>query len=196
MRLLLIPLFLFASSVCAGTTQLPVASDSQSSRAARQVDESSNGFTVVIPEGWVRRTDLGMPGVVLLAQATAKGRVTNCNIRSTYKDSWLDVSNAEFLQEIFSADDPSEILNSYKASGLHPQLLRSGRIAIAGEQAVFVELEFVTGSAKLPKMRTFIAQFSRKGFLYTLGCTDVPERYSSSLPEFGLFFSSFIPVGR
>lgn len=193
MRLLSLLLAFFASSVCAGTIQLPSASDSPSSRAARQVDERANGFTVVLPEGWARRTDLQMPGVVLIVQATAKERAANCNVRSTYNDRLLGLSNAEYLQRAFPADDPSELLASYKASGLSPQLLRSGRVTIAGTQAMFVEFNFFRGSTKL---RTFNVQFLGKGFLYTLGCTDVPERYSSSLPEVGLFLSSFRPVER
>jgi|GEM_PF-5927281 len=193
MRFLSLSFFFFTSLVCAGTIQLPSASDSPSSRAARQVDERTNGFTVVIPEGWVRRTDLQMPGVVLIVQAKAKVRVANCNVRSIYNDRLLGVSNAEYLQRAFPADDPSEFLASYKASGLSPQLLRSGRVPIAGTQAMFVEFDFFRGSSKL---RTFNVQFLGRGFLYTLGCTDVPERYSSSLPEFGLFLSSFRSVGR
>lgn len=193
MRLFPFLLVFFASSVFAGMIQLPSASDAPSSRAARQVDERANGFTVVIPEGWARRTDLQTPGVALIVQATAKERGANCNVRSTYNGRLLGFSNTEYLQRAFPADDPSELLASYKASGLSPQLLRSGRIAIAGTQAMFVEFDLVRGSTNL---RTFNVQFLGKGFLYTLGCTDVPQRYSSSLPEFGLFLSSFRPVGR
>ncbi len=193
MRLLSLLLVSFASSVCAGTIQLPSASDSPQSRTTRQVNEKTNGFTVVIPEGWARRTDLKMPGVVLIVQATAKERAANCNVRSAYNDRLLEFSNAEYLQKAFPADDPSELLASYKASGLNPQILRSGRVAISGTQAMFVEFDFSKGSTKL---RTFNVQFLGKGFLYTIGCTDVPERYEGSLPEFGLFLSSFRPVGR
>lgn len=193
MRLLSLLLVFFASSVGAGTIQLPSASDSTRSRTARQVDERTNGFTVVIPEGWARRTDLQIPGVVLIVQATAKDRTANCNVRSTYNDRLLGFSNAEYLQRAFPADDPSELLASYKASELSLQLLRSGRVAIAETQAMFVEFDFFRGSTKL---RTFNVQFLGKGFLFTIGCTDVAERYSSSLPEFGLFLSSFRPVGR
>ena len=190
MRLLSLAIIFFTSSVCAGTIQLPSASDSPSSRAARKVDERANGFTVVIPEGWARRTDLKMPGVVLIVQATAKDRAANCNVRSAYNDRLLDFSNAEYLRRVFPADDPTELLASYKASGVNPQLLRSGRVAMAGTQAIFAEFDFVNGSTKL---RTFNVQFLGKGFLYTLGCTDTPERYSNSLPEFGLFLSTFLP---
>jgi hypothetical protein len=193
MRFLSLVVVIFASSVSAGTIQLPSVSDSPPSRAARQVDERANGFTVVFPEGWVRRTNLQMPGVVLIVQATAKERAANCNVRSIYNDRLLGFSNVEYLQRAFPADDPSELLASYKASGLSPQLLRSGRVAIAGTQAMFVEFDIVRDSTRL---RTFNVQFLGKGFLYTLGCTDVPERYSSSLPEFGLFLSSFRTVDR
>ena len=193
MRLLLSILAFFAFSVYAETIQIPSASDSTSNRAARQVNDRINGFTAVIPQGWARRTDLQLPGVVLIAQATAKERVANCIVRSTYNDRFLEFSNDEYLQRVFPSDDPSELLASYKASGMSPQLLRSGRITIAGTQAIFVEFDYVQGSTKL---RTFSVQFLGKGFLYTLGCTDVPERYASSLPEFGLFLSSFQPVGR
>lgn len=190
MRLLSLLIIFFTSAACAEAIQLPTASDSPSSRAARQVDEKANGFTAVIPEGWVRRTDLKMPGVVLIVQASAKDRVANCNVRSAYNDRLLGFSNAEYLRRVFPADDPSELLASYKAAGLNPQLLRSGRVAMAGTQAMFVEFDFVRGSTTL---RTFNVQFLGKGFLYTLGCTDTSERYSSSLPEFGLFLSTFLP---
>ena len=193
MRLLLLPLLFFTSSVCAGVIQLPSISDSPSSRAVRQVDERSNGFTVVIPEGWARRTDFNIPGVVLIVQATAKDRAANCNVRSVYNDRLLGLSNPEYLQRVFPGEDPSELLASYKSSGFSPQLLRSGRVAIAGTQGMFVEFDFVRSSTKL---RTFNVQFLGNGFLYTLGCTDVPERYSGSLPEFGLFLSSFRSSGR
>lgn len=190
MRLLSLPIIFFTSVACAETITLPSASDPPSSRAARQVDEKDNGFTVVIPEGWARRTDVKIPEVVLIVQATAKDRAANCNVRSAYNDRLLGFSNAEYLRRAFPADDPSEFLASYKASGLNPQLLRSGRVAIAGTQAMFVEFDFARGSTRL---RTFNVQFLGKGFIYTLGCTDTPERYSSSLPEFGLFLSSFLP---
>jgi hypothetical protein len=193
MRLLLLPIVFLTSSVCAGVIQLPVKSDSSSSRATRQVDERAKGFTVVIPEGWARRTNISIPGVVLIAQAIDKDRAANCNVRSAYNDRFLRLSNAEYLQRAFPADDPSEFLASYKASGLRPQLLRSGRVAIAETQGMFVEFDFIRGSTKL---RTFNVQFLKNGFLYTLGCTDVPERYPGSLPEFGLFLSSFRSVGR
>lgn len=193
MRLLLLLIVLLTSSVCAEIIQLPVKSDSSSSRPQRQVVERARGFTVVIPEGWARRTDISIPGVVLIAQATDKGRTANCNVRSAYNDQFLGLSSAEYLQRAFPADDPSELLASYKTSGLSPRLLRSGRIAIAETQGMFIEFDFVRGSTKLS---TFNVQFLKNGFLYTLGCTDVPETYVGSLPEFGVFLSSFRSVSR
>lgn len=193
MRLLLLPLLFISSSVCAEVIQLPSISDSPSSRAVRQVDERSNGFTVVIPENWTRRTDLNMPGVVLIVQATAKDRAAACNVRSFYNDRLLGLSNTEYLQRVFPEDDPSKLLASYKSYGLSPQLLRSGRVAIAGTQGMFVEFDFVYASTK---QRTFNVQFLRNGFLYTIGCSDIPERYLDSLPEFGFFLSSFRSSGQ
>lgn len=193
MRLLSLFLIFFASSVNARIIQLPSAPDSPSTQAARQVDERLNGFTAVIPEGWARRSDLKMPGVVFIIQATSKNRAANCNVRSVYNARLLGVSSAEYLERVFPADDPSELLASYKASGLNPQLLRSGRIAIAETYGMFVELNIFRGSTKL---RTLNVQFLKNGFLYTLGCTDVPERYLNSLSEFGLFLSSFRSVGQ
>lgn len=193
MRLLSLLFVFLASSVCAEIIQLPSAPDSPSSRTARQVDERTNGFTAVIPEGWVRRTDVQIPGLILTIQATEKGRAANCNVRSTYNERLLGFSNTEFLQRVFPEDDPSSFLASYKTSGPRPQLLRSGRVSIAGAQAMFIEFDFIQNSTKL---RAFNVQFLEKGFLYTLGCTDLSEKYSSSLPEFGLFLSLFQPVDR
>jgi hypothetical protein len=193
MRLLFLFLVFLVSTVCAGTIQLPSVSDSPLSRAARKADERSSGFTAVIPEGWARRTDMQVPGVVLIIQATSKDRAANCNVRSAYNDRLLRFSNTEYLQRVFPADDPSELLASYNSSGLSPQLLRSGRIAIAGTEAMFVEFDFVRNATKL---RSFNVQFLGNGFIYTIGCTDLSERYSSSLSEFGLFISSFQTVGR
>jgi len=58
---------------------------------------------------------------------------------------------------------------------------------------MFVELDFSRGATKL---RTFNVQFLQNGRLYTLGCTDLPNSYYGSLPEFGLFVSSFRATGR
>lgn len=193
MRSLLLLFFFLSSPIFAGEIKLPVVSDSPATRASRQINEPSNGFAATLPEQWARRSDLKLPGISLIAQTTAKDRVGNCNVRSVYAQRLQGLSNAQYLQRAFPADDPSELLTSYRASGINPKILRSGRVAISGTHGMFVEFDFAQGATML---RTFNLQFTGNGFLYTLGCTDIPHKYAASLPEFGLFVSSFRSIGR
>mgnify|MGYP000373722137 CR=1 FL=1 len=176
-----------------GLAQQKLTSVSSSHVLSRQVDERFNGFTVLIPEGWIRRTDIDLQGAVLAIQATAKGRISNCNVRSKYSDQFLSVSGADYLEGAFPGDDVSELLASYKAVGINPQLLQSERIDVSGTKGMFVEFDFVSGSMKL---RTLNVQFLMNGFLYTIGCTDTSIQYPHSLPEFQLFLSSFQSIAR
>ena len=156
-------------------------------------EDWQGGFSVVIPEGWSRRTDARVPGVSLIVQAIAKERAANCNVRSVFSERLLGISSTDYLNRAFPANDPSELLATYATSAMTPKMLRAGRIAIAGTQGMFVEFDFARGATKL---RTFNVQFMQNGRLYTLGCTDLPNSYTSSLPEFGLFVSSFRTHGK
>jgi len=191
MRILRLLIAFLAWPALAEEIRLPSVSDPAVSRSTRTLNDRQNGFSVVIPEGWARRTDARLPGVALLVQAIAKGRASNCNVRSVFDERLLGLSGAEYFRR--AADDPSGLLAFYKASSLTPTLLRAGRIAISGTQGMFVEIDFSLGATKL---RTFNVQFLQNGWLYTLGCTDLPNSYYSSLPEFGLFVSSFRATRR
>ncbi len=188
MRTLPLLLAFVACPTLAEEIRLPLATDPAASRSSRTFQDRQGGFSVVIPEGWARSTDVRIPGVAFIAQATAKERAANCNVRSVFNERFLGISGAKYFKKTFPADDPSELLATYKASGLTPTMLRAGRITISGTQGMFVEIDFARG---ITKLRTFNVQFLQKGRLYTLGCTDLPNSYSNSLPEFGLFISSF-----
>lgn len=192
MRTLTLLLAFLAWPALAGEIRLPSATDTVGSRGTRTLEDKQNGFSAVIPEGWARKSDARIVGVALIVQAIAKDRVANCNVRSVFNKRLRGLSSIDYLQRAFPADDPSELLATYKAAGLKPTMLRSGRIAISGTQGMFVEVEFAQGAAKL---RTFNVQFLQNSRLYTLGCTDFPNNYSSSLPEFGFFISSFRATG-
>lgn len=184
----IIPLFLaiLVLPAQAEKIRLPSAIDQANSRSSRTIQDREAGFSAVFPEGWHRRTDVKIPGVALIVQA--KDGTANCNVRSVYNERLLGFSSTEYLKRAFPSDDPSGLLDTYKVSGLNPTLLRTGKITISGTQAMFVEFDFVRGATSL---RTFNVQFLQNGRLYTLGCTDLPNRYPTSLPYFGFFISLF-----
>lgn len=145
-------------------------------------------FSFTIPDGWIELDNGLVPGVKALVRSASEGASTNCNVRAVLNSQFDSTTSEDYITMIYPNGDPRNFISEYEASGLNPELITSSIIKVDGTDALYIELYISTQGTKF---QTFNIQFLKNGGLYTMGCTDIPEKFHASKGDFDTITGTF-----